>query len=104
MTRAGIAAQHPQQRVNRRRSKTVRTSAVPLLAAFKVVYTSLRRQHRLLEAHLDDAAVPVEQRRSRLGEFQRLAGCLNLLIEEIRKLGCRMDSEQILEGFNGKGK
>ena len=77
---------------------------MPLLTAFRTVYTVLRRQHRLLEAYLDDAAVPVERQRSRVGEFQRLTACLNVLIEEIRKLGCRMSRAEILEGFGEEGK
>ena len=77
---------------------------MPLLAAFQTVYTALRGQHRALEAHLDDSAVPIEQRRNRLGEFQRLAGCLNVLIAEIGRMGHRMSRREILDGFGESGK
>ena len=77
---------------------------MPLLTAFKTVYTVLRGRHLVLGVYLDDAVVPIEQRRRRLGEFQRLAGCLNLLIEEIRGLGYPMSGAEILEGFGEQEK
>jgi len=90
--------------MSRRCSKTARTSATPLLAAFKLTYTTLRRQHQALEEYLDDAAGPEEQRRGRVGEFQRLAGCLNVLIAEIGRIGHRMSRQEILDGFDGQEK
>ena len=90
--------------MSRRRSKTAKASAMPILTAFKATYTVLRRQHRTLEAYLDDPAVPVEQRRSRVGEFQRLTACLNLLVSEIGRMGYQMSGAEILEGFGEEKK
>lgn len=104
MSKAAVAVRHPQQQPSRRRSKTAGASATPLLVAFKTVYTVLRRQHRALEAYLDSAAVPEEQRQSRLGEFQRLTSCLNVLIAEIGRIGHRMSRREILDGFGESGK
>jgi len=34
-----------------------------------------------------------------VGEFQRLTGCLNVLIAEIGRMGHRMSGREILNGF-----
>lgn len=76
-------------------------SREPSLEVCKTEYTTLLKQHKTLEAYLDDLSVPEEQRKEKIGEFQRLVASLNLLIEQIRGLGCPMSSAQILNGFDG---
>ena len=76
----------------------------PVLPAFKTVYTVLRCRHLALGAYLADRSVPAEQRKAKVGEFQRLAGCLDLLIAEIGRVGHRMGRREILGGFGGSGK
>lgn len=104
MSRAVVTAQHPQQQVSRRRSKAAGASVSPVLPAFQTVYNVLRCRHLALGAYLDDRLVPAEQRKAKIGEFQRLAGCLNLLIEEIKGLGYSMSPEEIRNGFDGQEK
>jgi len=76
----------------------------PVLPAFKTVYTVLRCRHLALGAYLADRSVPAEQRKAKVGEFQRLAGCLDLLIEEIKGMGYPMSSWEIRNGFDGEEK
>lgn len=75
---------------------------MPLLAAFKTVYTVLRCRHLALGVYLDDRLVPAEQRKAKIGEFQRLTNCLNVLIAEIGRMGHRMSRREILNGFDEK--
>lgn len=71
----------------------------PCLKAMKAGYNNLLHRQKELAAYLDDQAVPLEQRKARLAEFNDLTARLNQTIEEIKGLGYPMTSEEIRNGF-----